>query len=200
MLSVWHDCNILPGEDWEKSIKKELESSDLVLMLVSANSLNAEFIQGEELRTTFDRLREGLARVVPVIVSPCVWRFEPVLAGLQALPLFGSEGPKPVNDRLWQNTDEAWSNVVENLGNKVLKLHEQSQTALAVEAQHERESAQRVKEAETAKEAEQRQTQQQRVESERLAALDAATQQPKDIEAARLRSEQVRLKAEWERE
>jgi len=138
--------------------------------------------------------------VVPVIVSPCVWRFEPVLAGLQALPLFGSEGPKPVNDRLWQNTDEAWSNVVENLGNKVLKLHEQSQTALAVEAQHERESAQRVKEAETAKEAEQRQTQQQCVESERLAALDAATQQPKDIEAARLRSEQVQLKAEWERE
>ena len=38
LLSVWHDGNILPGEDWEKAIKKELSSSDLVLMLVSAHS------------------------------------------------------------------------------------------------------------------------------------------------------------------
>ena len=112
LLSVWHDGNILPGEDWEKAIKKELNSSDLVLVLVSAHSLNSEFIQTKELRTALDRLREGLTRVVPVIVSPCGWKFDPMLAGLQALPRYGSEGPKPVNDRVWQSTDEAWASVM----------------------------------------------------------------------------------------
>jgi len=190
LLKVWHDGNILPGEDWEKAIKKELSSSDLVLVLVSANSLNSEFIQGEELRTALDRLREGLARVVPVIVSPCVWRFDPVLAGLQALPLFGSEGPKPVNDRVWQNTDEAWANVVENLGNMVLELNEQRIKAalLASELQEaEQRHANQEKEAEASRF---------RAEQERI----RAEQERSRTEQERLKTDQERLRAEKERE
>jgi formylglycine-generating enzyme required for sulfatase activity len=130
LLNVWHDGNIQAGEDWKTAIKKELESSDLVLMLVSANAFASDFIQGNELRTALERLSKGLTRVVPIIVSPCSWKFDPVLAGLQALPLFGSEGPKPVTDRVWQTQDEAWSNVVENLGNMALDLQSQRQAAL----------------------------------------------------------------------
>ena len=123
LLSVWHDGNILPGEDWEKAIKQELQRSDLVLVLVSANSLNSHFIQTEELRTALDRLRDGLTRVVPIIVSPCVWKFDPALAGLQALPRYENQGPKPVTDRVWQSADEAWSNAVEYIGEMVLEIN-----------------------------------------------------------------------------
>jgi len=168
LLSVWHDGNILPGEDWEKAIKQELQRSDLVLVLVSANSLNSHFIQTEELRTALDRLRDGLTRVVPIIVSPCVWKFDPALAGLQALPRYENHGPKPVTDRVWQSTDEAWSNAVEHIGEMVLELNAKRGAAaepqenksadqlpqpaaaaadLAAEAQRAKEAAQKTKEA-----------------------------------------------------
>ena len=43
-LRVWQDGNLLPGEDWEKSIKQNLKKADLVLVLVSSDSLGSDFI------------------------------------------------------------------------------------------------------------------------------------------------------------
>ncbi len=68
-----------------------------MLVLVSVNCLNSEFIEGEELETAVDRLRDGHTRIVPIIISPCGWRFHKLFVGLQGLP----EDMKPVSD--WPN-------------------------------------------------------------------------------------------------
>ena len=110
LLTVWHDGNILPGEDWEKAIKTELKASELVIVLVSVESLNSDFIQTEELHTALEQLDAGQTRVVPVVVSPCAWKFDPVLSKLQALPTYTNKGIFPVS--LWSNRDHAWTTIV----------------------------------------------------------------------------------------
>jgi len=108
-LDVWHDGDILPGEDWEKNIKDNLMASELVLVLVSVNCLNSDFIEGGELGRAVERLHNGHTRIVPIIISPCIWRVHKIFNGLQGLP----EDMKPVSN--WPNQDTAWTNVAESL-------------------------------------------------------------------------------------
>ena len=122
LLEVWHDGNILPGEDWQERIQIELDNSDLVLLLVSANSLNSRFIQDHELKTALDRLRQGVARIVPVIVSHCAWKYDLLLKGLQAEPLFPGKGPMAVEDHVWKTHNQAWTQVVEIIGDMIERL------------------------------------------------------------------------------
>ena len=179
LLTVWHDGNILPGEDWEKAIKKELKSSELVIMLVSVNSLNSDFIQTEELRTALDGLDAGLTRVVPVVVSPCVWKFDPVIRRLQALPLSGADGVLPVSE--WKNANLAWAKVVEAIGDMVMELNERR-----------REQQQQ--------DADRQEQEHQAAEKARIAAARRAEEDARKTEKARLDAEKVAEKARIETE
>lgn len=83
-IKVWHDGEIRLGDNWNEVIKRELETSDLVLILLSPDCLASSYINSTELRITFERLEKGIARVVPVIVRPCLWKDYPLLRELQA--------------------------------------------------------------------------------------------------------------------
>jgi|GEM_PF-1853313 len=129
-LNVWHDGDIMPGEDWEKKIKTNLKTSQLVLVLVSVNCLNSDFIEGQELETAVSQLRNGHTRIVPIIISPCGWRFHKLFVGLQGLP----EDMKPVSN--WSNPDQAWTDVVESLA----KIVDETRAEAAAAAQKQREA------------------------------------------------------------
>ena len=108
-LRVWQDGNLLPGEEWEKSIKRHLAKSDLVLVLVSSDALSSDFINTEELRLALEQRAAGRTTVVPIILRPCLWSAHPVLRGLQGLP----KNMKPVKS--YHDPDEAWTEVLEGL-------------------------------------------------------------------------------------
>ncbi len=108
-LRVWQDGNLLPGEEWEKSIKHHLTKSDLVLVLVSSDALSSDFINTEELRLALEQRAAGRTTVVPIILRSCLWGAHPVLRGLQGLP----KNMKPVKS--YHDADEAWTEVLEGL-------------------------------------------------------------------------------------
>ncbi len=85
IISGWHDCEISPGADWRGNILQELESADIILLLVSAEFLASDFCYGVEMERALQRHAAGTARVVPIILSPCDWQESP-LGELQALP------------------------------------------------------------------------------------------------------------------
>lgn len=114
-ITVWHDGDILPGEDWELAIKQNIKSSDLILVLVSVNSLNSDFIQTEELSEALIRFKEGRSRIIPIIVDACAWNLYPVFNNLQGLP----DDMRPVSS--WPNVHEAWTNVVGRI-NEIITL------------------------------------------------------------------------------
>ena len=64
LLSQWHDRQIQAGEDWHSRISEELQTADLVLLLVSTAFINSDYIFGNELTVAMQRHRAGFATVV----------------------------------------------------------------------------------------------------------------------------------------
>ena len=85
LISVWDDTALSPGEDWNKRIQTELLNADVILILVSANSLFTHYIYNQEITMALDRQQKGEAIVIPIILSPCDWKSAP-FGYLSALP------------------------------------------------------------------------------------------------------------------
>ena len=125
LIDLWHDRMLSGGEKLDSSIKNELATANLVILLISADFINSEYCFEREMKQAFLRAHEGQCRVVPVIVKPCDWRTQPVqrrlkLGDIIALPTDG----KPVTT--WANPEEAWLDV--NLGiRKILMKGDASQ-------------------------------------------------------------------------
>ena len=107
-VEVWNDREIIAGEEWDDAIKKELETADIILLLVSPRFLASRYIYDVEIKTALERHEKRDAIVVPIILKPCDWT-ETEFAKLQALP----RNATPVNK--WDDMDEAFYNVVTGL-------------------------------------------------------------------------------------
>ncbi|MEQ1746842.1 MAG: toll/interleukin-1 receptor domain-containing protein [Saprospiraceae bacterium] len=127
-LRVWTDRNIIAGEQWEPAIKKQLESADVILVLVSSDYFQSDYIHEVELRKAIERHERGEARVVPVIVRPCDWETDPIVKRLQVLPTDGV----PVEDtRHWHTEAAAWVDVVRGVRRALQQLQEERAAASA---------------------------------------------------------------------
>lgn len=107
LIRVWHDRMLNPGDHLDQNIQRELASSDLIILLISAAFLNSEYCFEEEMKRAFARQRAGGAKVVAVILRPCQWQNVPVgdgmtLSSFLAVPRDG----KPVTR--WADPDEAF--------------------------------------------------------------------------------------------
>jgi eukaryotic-like serine/threonine-protein kinase len=107
-LTAWHARKIGPGDDQRAAIDREVEGADIVLFLASADFLSSEYRQGPEVRRAIERHKEGTARVIPVVLRPCLWE-EAAFAHLSPLPT----GGQPITR--WPDRDEAWLDVVRGL-------------------------------------------------------------------------------------
>lgn len=107
---TWHDRDIQPGEDWDASIKAALHQADVVLYLVTHNSIAADYIQQVELPLVEERCAAGECILVPIIVDYCSWESSD-FAQYNALPDKGV----PITDRQWKNENEAWLKVTQGI-------------------------------------------------------------------------------------
>ena len=107
---TWNDRDLLPGEEWDDRIKEELRRADVVLYLVSANSMATQYIQNVELPLVEQRCRDKECVLIPVIVDFCLWE-NLDFAKYNALPDKG----KPVTDKSWVNENQAWLKVVQGI-------------------------------------------------------------------------------------
>jgi TIR domain len=108
LITVWHDRKILPGQEWDQEIDRNLESAEIILLLVSPDFLGSKYAYGREMLRALERHQSRSATVVPIILRPSDWQHS-LLAPLQALP---SEG-RPV--ARWSDRDQAWLDVAQGL-------------------------------------------------------------------------------------
>src|SRR5690242_14033992 len=87
-LLTWHDRRITAGEDLDSTIGNELESSQIILLLVSANFLASNYCYEIEMQRAIERHKNGTAVVIPVILHPCDWHSAP-FGKLRATPTDG---------------------------------------------------------------------------------------------------------------
>ena len=108
LITEWHDRKLLAGDEWGEEINKNLESADIVLILVSIEFINSKYCYDVELDRALERHAAGQCRVVPVILRGCLWQHAP-FSKLQALPRDG----KPATT--WDDLDLALANVAEGV-------------------------------------------------------------------------------------
>lgn len=109
-IITWNDRDILAGEQWDKRIKEELNNADIVLYLVSANSMATDYIQQIELPLIEQRCNEGDCLLIPIIVDFCLWE-QLDFAKYNALPEKGI----PITDTKWANQNQAWLEVIKGI-------------------------------------------------------------------------------------
>jgi hypothetical protein len=114
IIAGWDDRLISAGEDWKGEIDKNLNSAQIILLLISSSFINSDYCC-VEMQRAMERHAEGLAEVIPVILRDCEWRFGP-LSRFQALPADG----KPITS--WKDRDVAFSNVVRGIGEAIKRL------------------------------------------------------------------------------
>ena len=115
VIRPWHDRCIAPGQKWDKEIDSQLESADLVLLLVSKDFINSDYIWGHELETAMKRQASGKTSVVPVMLRAVDIAGAP-FAELQGLPT----DLRPVTS--WPNRDEAWTDVAKGIRRSVEQI------------------------------------------------------------------------------
>jgi len=112
---TWHDQNISPGASWQHEIEQELNTANIILLLISQNFLASEYCYNVEMRKALERHKAGKARVIPIILRS-VPDDQPLLSGLPTLP---ASGP-PVTR--WHNQDDAFLNVCKGIQKVVAEL------------------------------------------------------------------------------
>lgn len=91
IIGAWHDRRIGSGKDIDKTISKEIEECQIILLLVSAYFLDSNYCYEIEMQRAMEKHEEGSARIIPVILRPCDWHSAP-FGKLKAVPKDG----KPV--------------------------------------------------------------------------------------------------------
>ena len=110
-IKLWDDTDITAGGNaCQEHILKEVAGSDILLYLVSADSLASENCN-KELTEAVKRKR----KIFPIILENCDWRHDR-LRNFQALPNKG----KPINK--WEPESDGWQNVVDGIRNAVKEI------------------------------------------------------------------------------
>jgi len=108
VISSWHDRRITAGSDFDQAISSELESSQIILLLVSAHFLASDYCYEKEMTRALEKHEDGSAVVIPVILHPCDWHSAP-FGHLRATPTDG----KPVS--MYANQHEAFAIVAKDV-------------------------------------------------------------------------------------
>jgi CheY-like chemotaxis protein len=108
VIRTWHDRRILPGTEWAGQIDRNLESADLILLLISPEFLASDYCYEIEMKRALERHDAGNARVIPIILRPVDWQSAP-FGRLQVLPM----GGKPIVE--WRPRDRAFEDVARGI-------------------------------------------------------------------------------------
>jgi hypothetical protein len=122
-IEVWHDRELIVGDQLDNEISDYLETADLIVLLVSADFLASYYCYEREMERSLQRADAGEARLAPIILRACDWKATPfakyVLAPTDAKPIV--EHP---------DIDAAFLQVVNELRRAISKIVEEPTSAL----------------------------------------------------------------------
>lgn len=108
VIDTWHDRKISSGSEWDKVINKNLDTADIILLLISADFLASDYCWDIEIQRAMQRHEEGSVVVIPVLLRPCDTGNADFMK-LQGLP----KNFKPVTT--WTNRDEAFTDIAKGI-------------------------------------------------------------------------------------
>lgn len=122
-IRLWQKGLVLAGENPEALTQGALEEAEIVLFLVSAESLSSDELWKEEVEHSLERQKRQELVFIPVIVRDCAWE-QTVLRHFKPLP----EGAKPLSSWLPLHLDIPCKQVADAVGEHVKKIKRQKQS------------------------------------------------------------------------
>jgi len=96
IINTWHDRRIGAGKDIDDEIDSNIETADIILLLVSPYFIASDYCYNIEMQRALERHNNQEARVIPVILHPCEWQQTP-FGKLKATPPDGKPISKYAN-------------------------------------------------------------------------------------------------------
>lgn len=115
VIKAWYDRDITAGGEWKSEIEKQLNSAQIILLLISSDFLNSDFCWSVELEMAMQRHKAKEARVIPILLREVDWHNAP-FGSLQPLP----QNKEPVTN--WDNRDQAFTNIAKGIKKVVQEL------------------------------------------------------------------------------
>ncbi len=119
-LNIWYDGEISPGSIWDEEIKKHIHQADIILLLVSADSLASEYFYEQEVKNALFKHRDGNVKLIPIILRECLWEDAP-FSNIQVLPKDG----KPISS--WPQEDVAYSDIVRGIRTALEEINQKEE-------------------------------------------------------------------------
>jgi GTPase SAR1 family protein len=104
---IYSDQKLLVGEEWDKKLWDFLERSNIVVFLLTPEALTSDYI-AREIKHALEKYEKEEALVFPVMVQ----QIDPTATPLSKFKI-SMPGNKPV--AAWENREEAWQLVAEDL-------------------------------------------------------------------------------------
>src|ERR1700749_4799397 len=73
VATFWSDHDIYAGSDWAGQVDNNLQTANVILLLLSANFINSDYCFDIELKRAAARHVAREAVVIPVVLQPCGW-------------------------------------------------------------------------------------------------------------------------------
>lgn len=68
-IEIWQDGMIRSGMDWDETIRENLETADIIILLVSQNFIASEYIDKVELKSAFQQKNKGDTNIFPILIK-----------------------------------------------------------------------------------------------------------------------------------
>jgi tetratricopeptide (TPR) repeat protein len=115
IITGWYDGEITAGSEWDVQLKKHLNLSDIILLLVSPDYIASDDCYGLEMTQALERHQRGEASILPILLRSTDIQGPP-FASLQFLPRDG----KPIAGR--RDKDDAFAKIAETLRNVIAEI------------------------------------------------------------------------------
>lgn len=108
-IEMWDDRNIKPGNTREEVIERQLADARIILLLLSP-----DFIASDDCYALQEKVMEGNAKVIPILLRSCAWKSTP-LGNLQVLPRDERPIEKHSLDDIFFEVSEEISDVIKEM-------------------------------------------------------------------------------------
>lgn len=113
-IEIFTDQQIDIGQDLDETIQHHLQTSDMVLCLVSKDYLNSEYCVRKELEVAIEKQLIDNTKIFPVIAEECLWK-RTYFGTIKCAPKDGG----PVSK--YEKIDAIYLDVVDQLMNQIDK-------------------------------------------------------------------------------
>ena len=119
ILKTWSDECIRPGQNISASIIKEIESSDIIVFLLSQEFIASKACMEEWHRSCDIAKKKPHVIRIPIILSECTWKKVNGMPDLKALPKDGT----PIIE--YEHASKAWNQIYDGLKDIIEDLRNQ---------------------------------------------------------------------------